>query len=79
MSRSSASTPSGCFRSMATACLPRSMALVAGFEWSTRPGGVDPVDAQHLGAHVGEQHPAERPRPEPDHLHDAQPLERTRH
>src|SRR5436305_771658 len=32
--RSSASTPSGCFRSMATACLPRSMALVAGFEWS---------------------------------------------
>src|ERR671910_1083258 len=34
ISRSSASTPSGCFRSTATACLPRSMALVAGFERS---------------------------------------------
>ncbi len=44
-----------------------------------RPGGVDPVDPEHLGAHVGEEHPAERPGPEPDHLHGSQPLERTRH
>ena len=43
------------------------------------PGGVDPVDPQHLGPHVGEQHPAERPGPQPDHLHGTQPLERTRH
>src|ERR687898_409041 len=35
ISRSSASTPSGCFRSTATACLPRSMALVAGFDRSS--------------------------------------------
>jgi acetyl-CoA acyltransferase len=42
-------------------------------------GGVDPVDPQHLGAHIGEQHPAERPGPQPDHLHGTQPLERTRH
>ena len=34
-----------------------------------RPRRIDPVDPQHLGAHVGEQHPAERPGPEPDHLH----------
>ena len=43
------------------------------------PGGVDPVDPQHLGAHVREQHPAERPGSQPDHLHGTQPLERTRH
>ena len=46
---------------------------------STLMGGVGPVDAQHLGAHVGEEHPAEGPGPEPDDLHGAQPLERTRH
>ena len=36
-------------------------------------------DAQHVGAEVGEQHPAERSRPEPGDLEDARARERARH
>ena len=42
-----------------------------------RPRGIDPVDPQHLGAHVGEQHPAERPRAQAHHLHHPETVERT--
>ena len=37
------------------------------------------VDAQHVGAEVGEEHPAERSRPESGDLEDARPRERTAH
>ena len=38
-----------------------------------------PVDADHLGAQVGEQHRAERARPEADELHHLQAVQWTGH
>ena len=64
-------TPSGALRSRPIARLPRCIAFVAGRAWSVARGDVGAFDAQHLGAEVGEQHPAERARPEPGDLEDA--------
>ena len=41
--------------------------------------GLDAVDPQDLGAHVGEQHRRERPRADPDELDDLHPCQRPGH
>ena len=38
-----------------------------------------PLDADHLGAMVGQHHRRERPRPKPGHLDDFQSCKRARH
>ncbi len=54
----------------------RYIAFVAGEDVSIAAHRVDTVDAQHLGAEVGEEHPAERARPEAEQLDDAHPGQR---
>jgi len=80
--------PSGCGKTTLLRSLNRLNDLIPGAAVAGRISyhghdlnapGVDPVDPEHLCAHVGEEHPAERPGPQPDHLHGSQPLERTRH
>ena len=65
---------SGCFRSMPTLRRPRSITEYG----DTNPATFEPrrdvgraVEAQHLGAHVGEQHPRELHRPDVRQLDDA--------
>ncbi len=41
--------------------------------------GLDAVDPQHVGAHVGEEHRRERPRAAPDELDDLHPCQRPGH
>ena len=72
--------PSGCFRSTPMLRRPRSITEIgdASPPATVRPvaTSVAPVDAQHLGAEIGEQHPRELHRPDVRQLDDPDPGER---
>jgi hypothetical protein len=56
---------------------PHDVELV--LERQTQVARLEPVDAQHVGAHVGEQHAAEWPRPDAGQLDHLHPGQRTTH
>ena len=77
--RSSASTPSGCFRSIATLRRPRSKHVAVRPVGQRSAHGAGALDPDHLGAHVGEQHRGERPGADAGDLDDAVSVEWSSH
>ena len=68
---SSTPTPSGCLRSTARLRRPRSVTSTCGVSGCRAAHRLRPLDADDLGAHVGEQHRGERSGPDAGDLDDA--------
>ncbi len=80
ISRSTAATASGFFRSTAMLRRPRcssAKARVLALAADVAPDIGGAIDPDHLGAHVGQQHRAERRRADPGQLDDPHPLKRS--
>ena len=69
-SRAATSTPSGCLRSTPTERRPRLSTSAGGLSGSPPMHDAGPVDADDVGAHVGEHHGAERARADAGDLED---------
>ena len=76
-SRLTTSRPASVFTSTAIERRPRcNTSNLTSRPGSAEVGGLPPVDADHLGPHVGQQHGGERRRPDAGHLDDAISAER---
>ena len=69
-SRSASAFPPGLFQVERQGRPPAQQEIVAQLALEAEVARLRPVDAQHAGAEIGEQHRAHRPRPDARELHD---------